>query len=133
MTRFFQTTMITEPDSLLIQGLQVYAHHGHLPEEHVLGQRFVLDVTLELNLRPAGASDALEDTLNYAEVCDTLAAWVKEKRFCLLEALAEHLARGLLQRYGVLQAVRLRVTKLHPPMPYVLQGVAAQVYRRAGD
>ena len=55
-------------DRVLLRGLLFHAHHGVLPAERTLGQKFELDLALSVDLRAAGASDALEDTISYAEV-----------------------------------------------------------------
>ena len=55
-------------DRVLLRGLLFHAHHGVLPEERTLGQKFEVDLALSVDLRAAGASDALQDTISYAEV-----------------------------------------------------------------
>lgn len=55
-------------DSILLSGLIFYGHHGVLAAERELGQKFTVDVSLACDLRAAGESDALADTLCYATV-----------------------------------------------------------------
>ena len=61
--------MLDYGDRINIKGLKVYAYHGCLEEERTKGQEFTLDITLHLNLTPAGITDTLEKTVNYSEAC----------------------------------------------------------------
>mmetsp|Transcript_30623 Transcript_30623/g.59030 ORF Transcript_30623/g.59030 Transcript_30623/m.59030 type:complete len:88 (+) Transcript_30623:2-265(+) len=53
-------------DRIFLRGLRFHGFHGVLPEERSLGQKFVVDLTLAVNLQRAGLSDNLEHTVNYA-------------------------------------------------------------------
>jgi dihydroneopterin aldolase len=64
-------------DRLLLRGMEFYAYHGVHPEERRLGQRFVVDLEVELDLVPAGRSDTLEATVNYGTLYHTVRAIVK--------------------------------------------------------
>ena len=55
-------------DKIEIRDLEVYAHHGVLEEETALGQKFLISLELGLDTRKAGKTDALEDSVSYAEV-----------------------------------------------------------------
>ncbi|MGH9068031.1 MAG: dihydroneopterin aldolase, partial [Acidimicrobiales bacterium] len=70
--------------------------HGARPEEQERAQPFEVDLDLELDLGPAGRSDALADTADYGRVVATVSAVVSGRRYALLEALAEAIAGELL-------------------------------------
>ena len=55
-------------DRITLMGMEFFGYHGVLPEENKLGQRFVVDLVLELDLHQAGLNDDLNATINYAEV-----------------------------------------------------------------
>jgi len=101
-----------------LAGLELYGYHGVLAEERRDGQPFVFDLRLEL-APDAGASDELEDTVDYRE----LAALVREvsdaRAYRLLEALAGAVADALLARFPI-EAATVRVSKprvrLEPPV-----------------
>jgi dihydroneopterin aldolase len=117
-------------DRILVQDLTFYAYHGVDVDEQHIGGRFRVSAALTLDLLPAGRSDNLADTVSYAEVCRTIAQIGTEQRFRLIEAVAEAIAAELLARYPV-DAVTVRVTKEHPPVPQLLQGSAAvEITRR---
>ena len=80
-------------DRIIIENLEVFARHGVFPEENVLGQKFLFSLTLWTDTRRAGISDALEDSVNYGEVCHLVQEYATSHTFRLLEALAENLCR----------------------------------------
>jgi dihydroneopterin aldolase len=116
-------------DKIIISGISFYGHHGVSEEEQILGQRFLVDVELTVDLRPAGVSDDLTQTVDYADVVKRVAAIGRTRRFRLLEALAEATATDLLELKNV-QEVRIRVVKCAPPLPDVVGSAAVEIVRR---
>lgn len=117
-------------DKIRIQGLQFYGFHGVYPEENKLGQRFRINIELELPLHQAGCSDKLQDTVNYAEVCSLTQEMVEGKTYRLLEALAEAIASAILASYSSIIAIQVQVIKIHPPIKYHLEGIEVEIYRK---
>lgn len=116
-------------DKILISGIGFYGYLGVREEEQTLGQRFEVDVECALDLRPAGESDELTLTVDYADVVKRVTAIGQTRRFRLLEALAEAIATDLLGTYP-LQEVRVRVVKPSPPVPDFRGAVAVEIHRR---
>lgn len=117
-------------DKIEICGMRFWGHHGVYEEERRLGQPFEVDVTLYLDLRPAGRSDRLEDTVNYADVYHAVADVFAGPPRQLLEALAEETAARLLRRFP-LAKVRVRVAKPSPPIPGTVGRVGVEITREA--
>ncbi len=116
-------------DQILLEGMSFYGYHGVNPEERTQGQRFVVDMRVELDLSKPGRSDRLDDTVNYTDLYNTVKAVVEGEAYNLLEAVAEAIARQVMVSFPVL-AVWARVTKPSPPIKNaVLQGVSVEVYR----
>ena len=103
-------------DNIQITGIRCYGYTGYLPEEQVLGQWFEVDVTLWLDLAPAGKSDAIEDTLDYRTVISTVKHLVKTSKFALVERLISAIASNLLELEQVTQ-VQVRLSKPAAPIP----------------
>ncbi|KAF9626388.1 hypothetical protein IFM89_033207 [Coptis chinensis] len=59
---------IANRDKLILKGLKFHGFHGVKPEEKKSGQKFLVDVDARLDLRPAGKSDCLSDTISYTEI-----------------------------------------------------------------
>lgn len=115
-------------DVIHMRGLEFFAYHGALPEEGTLGQRFVVDVDLYVDLHQAGESDQVADTVSYAEVYQTIKHSVVDKRFNLLEALAKDIADNILRQYAC-PRVRVEVFKPQVPIPAVLKDVSIEIWR----
>ncbi|RRJ63087.1 dihydroneopterin aldolase [Paenibacillus oralis] len=116
-------------DKMVLRGMEYYGYHGVFAEERKLGQRFYVDLELELDLREAGTGDDLSKTVNYAEIHELVQGIVQQKSFKLIEALAEHIASSVLDTYTMVDALTVKVTKPHPPFDIHFEGVTVELYR----
>lgn len=80
------------PDRIALRGLRAHARHGVYAVERERGQVFRVDAVLELDMRPAAATDDLDRTVNYAELAQQLHAVLTGEPVALLETLAQQLA-----------------------------------------
>ena len=95
--------------------MEFYAYHGCLPEEQVIGNHFTVDITMDIDMEQASASDDLNDTLNYAEVY----SMVKQQmaiRSHLLEHVSARILGRLFECFPQLNRAEVCVTKLNPPV-----------------
>jgi len=115
-------------DRIRLTGLRVHGHHGVLPAERRGGQDFVVDVALSLDLRAAGGSDDLADTVDYGALAQALAEVVEGEPLDLLEALAGRLAEVCLsdRRVG---SVEVTVHKPAAPLGRAFSDVSVTVVR----
>ncbi len=118
-------------DHIVLAGMRFFGYHGVLPEERSRGQEFVVDVDLQVDLRPAGEADDLAATVDYRRVYDVVREVVEGPPRQLLEALAEAVAARLLGLAPV-QAVRVRVRKPSVPLPGPLDHAAVEIVRHRG-
>jgi dihydroneopterin aldolase len=116
-------------DKIILEGMEFYGYHGTRPEEKSLGQRFILDVELFLDLQPAGISDDLDRTINYAQVFETVQSIVCGRSYHLIEALAEAVAKALLEQFPVAE-IKVRVKKPQAPVPGRFTWVAVEIARK---
>ena len=94
-------------DVIFLKGLAMHAHHGVLPHEGRVGQRFVIDLELSVDLGAAAASDRLADTVSYAAVAEEAQRSFTATKFKLVEAAAGAVAQALLDRFPqVLAGIR---------------------------
>lgn len=115
-----------------IDGLEVFAHHGLLPEEREHGQLFRLDVRMALTECEACDSDDISSTVDYAAVIDRLVAAATSETYSLLEKLAAVLADTVIGEFPVVDRVWIRVSKPSPPIPHSLDGVSVSLERVRG-
>jgi 7,8-dihydroneopterin aldolase/epimerase/oxygenase len=118
-------------DRILLEGMVFHGRHGTLPAERELGQPFVVDVELRLDLRPAGLSDDLTQTVDYGEVHEQVKEIVEGPPVNLTETLAERIAATVLEEHPPVEAVRVKVAKPHVRLgETVLEGSAVEILRR---
>lgn len=116
-------------DRILIDRIAVYAHHGVLPEEERLGQRFFVSLACELDLAPAGRSDDLADGVSYADLVALALRIASGRRFRLIEALAETIAAEILAAYPAVDGITVRIDKPGAPVPAIVDGIAVEITR----
>jgi dihydroneopterin aldolase len=116
-------------DIIRISGIRSFGHHGALPEEKRLGQRFTVSVDLEVDTRPAAATDDLKLTVNYAEVIRTVEAQLTGKPVYLIETLAQQIAAHLLGTFPVVKAVTVEVTKPFAPVAADFEAISVKIRR----
>ncbi len=114
--------------SIEISGLSLYTRHGVSDAERELGQRLVIDIALELADCDALVTDRIEDTADYAEVCEQATLAAQERSYKTLERLCAAIADRLIDRYST-DSVRVKVSKPEPPMPLMVEEVSVEVWR----
>lgn len=116
-------------DRIRVQRIAVYAYHGDLPEEARTGQRFYISLDCRLDLSEAGRHDDLSRTISYVELAELAVATATDRRFRLIEALAEAIAGEALARFPTLQAITVIVDKPGAPVPAIIDGVTVELTR----
>src|SRR5215211_8766502 len=111
-----------------IAGLSLYTRHGVSEAERELGQRLVFDVSFELSRCDATVTDRLEDTVDYAEVCEQVALAAQERSYRTLERLCTAVAERLADRFGA-ESVRVKATKPEPPIALPVEEVSVEVWK----
>ncbi len=121
-----------ESVTIEITGLSLYTHHGVSEAEREVGQRLVLDLRLDVGETDATATDALEDTIDYAEVCQLVALVAQQRSHKTLERLCSVVADRLLGDYA-LEGVWVKATKPEPPIPLSVDEVSVEIWREAEE
>lgn len=117
-------------DEIRIENLEVYCHHGVRKEENVLGQKFLVSLTLFTDTRKAGCSDDLSFSIDYAEVSHFVERRMKEKDYQLIEAVAEHLAEDILKEFSLVEKIRVELKKPWAPILLPLDTVCVSIERK---
>lgn len=115
-------------DRIELRGLRLTGTHGVLPEEQSRAQPFEIDVDVHADLRRAGASDDLGDTVDYGALSEAVARIVTTEHHALLERVAERIAETALDDERV-TSVTVTVRKLRPPIPLDMASTAVTVTR----
>ena len=121
-------------DRILLEGMVFHGRHGTLPAERELGQPFVVDIELRLDLQPAGLSDDLTQTVDYSQVHRQAKKIVEGTPVSLTETLAERIADTVLGDFPTVDTVRIKVAKPNVRLDdTVLTGSAVEILRRRND
>jgi dihydroneopterin aldolase len=113
---------------IIIERLEFRGRCGVTPEERAKPQPLAVDLELDCQLGPAGISDDLAHTIDYAAVAQRVVEIGSTQDSCLIEAMAERLLTMLFDEFPV-ERVKLWVRKLHPPITYVTGSVGVTVER----
>jgi dihydroneopterin aldolase len=116
-------------DSIFIDGLVLHAYHGVMPHEGKVGQPFILDLVLDIDLANAAKSDKLADTISYDTVVHVISRTFTGKRYRLVEAAAGAVADALLMNFPRVTSLRITVHKPHAPVAAVFKDVGVMLTR----
>lgn len=115
-----------------VSGLSLYTHHGVSAAEREIGQRLVLDIRLEVGECDATVTDMVEDTVDYGQVCNTVALVSQQRSYKTLERLCSAIADRLLNDYEA-EEVWVKAAKPEPPIALSVQEVSVEVWRQAAE
>jgi dihydroneopterin aldolase len=118
-------------DRIELRGLIALGYCGALAEEQERAQPLEVDLDVTLDLGRAGASDALDDTVDYGVLCAMVERVITTERFTLLEALAARIAEIALADERV-DEVTVSARKLRPPVAQQLATSGVRITRRRG-
>lgn len=98
-----------------LEGMEFYARHGYYEEERKIGNKYRVDVTLELDFRGAAEEDKLEGTVNYEKVYE-LVKEVMAINALLLEHLAGKMVKSIKNHFPQVSKVLVKISKYNPPI-----------------
>jgi dihydroneopterin aldolase len=120
-----------EPEvTIEISGLSLFTHVGVTAAEREVGQRLLLDLRIDVGDCDATVTDRIEDTIDYAQVCDSANLVAQQRSYKTLERLCAAIADRLLEQYKA-NAVWVKAAKPEPPIPLVVSEVSVEVWREA--
>ncbi len=100
---------------IALEGMEFYACHGYYEEERVIGNKYSVDVTLDLDFSEAVSNDKLAGTVNY-EIVYKIVRNVMNINANLLEHLAGKIVKALKENLSEVIKVRVKISKYHPPI-----------------
>lgn len=112
-----------------INSLELYAYHGVFPEEKKLGQKFEIDLTLDVLSNGLLADDSLDHVLSYVDVVDKVCRIFTGQTFDLLEAAAKVILEEL-GCFSEIQHAKIRIKKVAPPIPTILGFVSVLLEKK---
>ena len=116
-------------DQIKIKNLKIFAHHGVYEQEKEQGQNFIVNAVLHVDMEKAGRSDDIADAVDYGAVCLFIDEYMRENRFDLLEAVAEHVTKELLFTFPAIRLVEMEIEKPNAPIPLRFDSVSVKITR----
>jgi len=111
-----------------IENMEFYAYHGHYKEERVVGNRFLLDITLKTDLTPAANSDNIEDALNYQIVYQLIKDEMQKHKSHLLEHIGKRIIARLKSEFSNIDELTLKISKINPPLGGQVEKVSITMF-----
>jgi dihydroneopterin aldolase len=116
-------------DTIFITGVVIHARHGVMEHENEVGQRFVIDLELCVDLSESSRTDRLSDTVSYSNVVATATAAFKNTNYKLLERAAGAVADAILAAFPRINSVEVTVHKPHAPIAAIFDDVGVVLLR----
>lgn len=116
-------------DKFILTGLELFGRHGCSAEERKYTQPFIVDAELYFDIAKAAATDDLADTIDYVAVMGDIKAIVEGTPRNLIETIAQEIAAVLLSNYPILDAVKIILHKVAPPVREKFSGAAVEIFR----
>ena len=118
-------------DKLYLKDVEIFANHGVFNEEKSLGQKFIISLELEVDLREAAAiTNDLTKSVHYGELCHNIEKEFQRKAYDLIETAAEKIAEYVLLNYPLVKACKVLLKKPWAPIGRHLDTAAVEVYRK---
>jgi 7,8-dihydroneopterin aldolase/epimerase/oxygenase len=116
-------------DTIFVNGLVIHAHHGVMEHESAVGQRFIIDLELTIDLDDASRTDRLANTVSYAAIVDTATKVFSARRYRLVEAAAGAVADAIFADFPRVAALQVTVHKPHAPISAIFADVGVTLRR----
>ena len=117
-------------DTIFIKGIVIHARHGVMDHESEVGQRFVIDLELSIDLSESAHTDRLSDTVSYASVVATATAAFKNTNYKLLERAAGAVSDAIFAAFPRIDAIKVTVHKPHAPSAAIFEDVGVVLTRK---
>lgn len=120
-------------DKIIIEDLEVYAHHGVAQEEKKLGQLFLASVEIGIDLENAAVMGNIDATIDYGLVCNTIKSILQAEKHDLIETAAMKIIEGIFKQFHNALDVRVLLKKPWAPMGHHLKYAAVELKRSRTD
>jgi len=111
---------------IFLEEIKIYAYHGVLPEENIIGTYYILNTELHTDLWKAAETDDLNDTISYADINEII-----HKEMTVKSKLLEHVAGRIIMKinesFPQISYIKLKITKTSPPMQGEMKGASIEL------
>jgi dihydroneopterin aldolase len=112
---------------ILLKEIRCYAYHGVAPQENLIGNEYIIDLKLKVDISKAAQTDEVADTVNYAEVHQVIMAEMAVPSK-LLEHVGGRIVEKLFQQFPTLEEIELHLSKRNPPMGADIESAGIELH-----
>lgn len=116
-------------DKIIMKNLEFYGYHGVLEAEKELGQKFVVDIEMALDLDKASTSDAVKDTVSYADVYMCVLDIFESEKYDLIEKVAGEIIQRVFKKFNPVNKMTVEVKKPQAPVPGIYDYFSVRLER----
>lgn len=117
-------------DKIYIKDLDFIGYHGLFDEEQKLGQKFLISLTLSVDLRSCTENDDIDKTVHYGKVAEEVKNIFYSKNYKLIESLAEDIAKNVLIKFNLINEIEVEIKKPWAPIGINLDYVSVKIKRK---
>ncbi len=114
---------------IYIEDLKVFAYHGVLPEENLIGTYYLINITIDVDIWKAAETDNLEDTISYADLNNIIHEEMNIPSK-LLEHVAGRIIKSIHHKFSNVSGIKIKITKTSPPMKGEMKGAGVEFEKK---
>ncbi len=111
-----------------LEEMEFYAYHGCFKEEQVVGNKFMVNIAIKVDVEKPSKTDSINDALNYVSVYQITKTEIM-KNSHLVENVTERILNAIQQKFDYVDWVRVKVSKMNPPMGGQMKAVSITMER----
>ncbi|MEY8686576.1 dihydroneopterin aldolase [Bacteroides sp. AN502(2024)] len=112
---------------ILLKGIRCYAYHGVTPQENLIGNEYIIDLKVKVNISKATQTDEVADTVNYAEIHQVI-----KNEMAVPSKLLEHVSGRIIQKlfdqFLCIEEIELQLSKRNPPMGADIESAGIELH-----
>ena len=109
-----------------LENMEFFAYHGCFKEEQIIGNKFIVNLEMEVDTRKAEDSDNLEDTVNYQKVYNVIREEMQLKSK-LVENIAKRIISSIYKHFSEVTRVKIKISKINPPIGGKVENVSVTI------
>lgn len=117
---------------IFLKNISIYAYHGVHPQEAKVGNNFIIDLKLKIDIRKPMETDDINDAVSYADIYETVSQEMANPSK-LLENVASRIIRRIFKDYPAIESIKLKLAKQNPPMGADILGAGIEIHCTRGD
>ncbi len=111
-----------------LEDMEFYAYHGCFKEEQIVGNRFIVNISIQVDVEQPAKSDNIKDALNYVTVYELTKKEIQQKSH-LVEHLTERILNSIHNKFDYIDWAKVKVSKMNPPMGGQMKAVSVTMQR----